>query len=378
MSVLSPYALTSLDEAKSYIGRPPLKDGLWLYCSASDATAATAAVSDTALTLIITGGTSAGTTTITFSSSSYNTITELVAGINAASGWAAGAIYHGDGDSTALVATGTLSCLGAANEITLKTEDNHGIEQLINRATDLVERYTGRKLLSRDYTNERYWGTGTKRLVLANYPALRVSAVKEGREKAFDIKNTTAVSSAHVEVTDTLIRLTADGTASEIVLASYATITLLIAAIEAVSGWDCTTPSAAIGAMDPDDILPNYGARYCLNDPVEVEIPDDYCQDYYLEGGVDETRGSAILYNPYGWLKGVEYHISYTAGYTTIPYALEMAVLELVKYKWDASQAGGIYRSESMGDYSYTLGDFSKGISDETRSSLDLFKRVAL
>ena len=378
MSVLSPYALTSLDEAKSYIGRPPLKDGLWLYCSASDATAATATVSDTTLALVITGGASAGTTTLTFSSSTYNTISELVTGINAASGWTAGAIYHGDGNSSSLVATGALSCLGAANEITLKTEDDHGIEQLINRATDLIERYTGRLLVSRDYTNERYAGTGTKRLVLANYPALRVSAVKEGRTRAFDIKNTTATSTAYVEVTDTLVRLTADGTTSEITIASYNTITLLIAAIEAVSGWDCSTPDSATGAMAATELLPSYGARACKGAAVDIEMADEYLDNYSLEGGVNESRSSGVLYNPNGWLKGIDYHVAYTAGYTTIPYALEMACLELVKYKWDAGQAGGIYKAESLGDYSYTLGDFSKGISDQTRSALDLFKRVAL
>ena len=378
MSVLSPYSLTTLDEAKSYIGRPPLKDALWLYCSASDATAATATVSDTALTLVITGGTSAGTSTFTFSSSSYNTISELVAGINAATGWAAGAIYHSDGDSTSLVVTGALSCLGSGNEITLKTEDDHGIEQLINRATDLIERYTGRLLVSRDYANERYVGNGTKRLILANYPALRVSSAKEGRTKAFGIKNTTATSTAYVEVTDTLVRLTADGTSSEITIASYATITLLVAAIEAVSGWDCTTPDSAVGAMAATELLPSYGARYCKAAEVDIEIADEYLDDYSLEGGTDEVRGSGILYNPAGWLRGVEYHITYTAGYTTIPYALEMACLELVKYKWDSAQAGGVYKSESLGDYSYTLGDFSKGISDQTRSTLDIFKRHAL
>ena len=378
MSILSPYALTTVEEAKGIIGRPPTKDGLWIYCSDATATAATATVSDTTLTLVDTGGAYAGTSTFTFSSASYNTIGELVDGINATSGWAAGAVYHKDAASTDLIKTGALSCLGAANEITLKVEDNFTIESLINRASDLVERYCGRRLLSRDYTNERYVGNGTKRLLLDNYPALSVSAVREGRESAFQVKQTSGASSAYIEIADSRVRLTTDGTATELEFADYATITLLRAAIDAVTGWECTAVSSAVGAMKSTDLLPNYGARYCLNEYVDVEVPDDYVQEYYLEGGVDELRGNGVLYNPWGWARGIEYHVSYVGGYSYTPYALEQAVLELIKYKHEAMQTSGLYKSESLGDYSFTLADMKKGIPDDTRQALDLFRRRVL
>ena len=373
------YALTTVDEAMSYVGNIPDKDAFWIYCSAADATAATVQVNDLTATLIITGGTSAATTTITYTTATTNTISEMVAYINTVAGWKAGAICHADADTGDLIPTGAVSVLGAANEATFKIKDTLTVTRLIDRATDLIERYTNRNLVSRPYTNERYFGNGTKRLVLSQHPVTRVTAVKAGRSMAFQIKNTTAVSHAYVEVTDTLVRLTADGSTTNLTIASYATITLLIAAIEAVSGWDCTTPQTAIGAMKATDLLPNYGSRYCLNELVDIDVPDDYCADYSLEGGVDETRGSGVLYNPQGWQRGVEYHISYVAGYTTVPYALEMACLELVKYKWNATTAaGGPYKAESLGDYSYTLADFSKGMSDETRSTLNHFRRVAL
>src|SRR5512139_3679326 len=45
MTVLSTstadYALTTVEEASAYIGNVPEKDAFWIYCSASDATAAT-------------------------------------------------------------------------------------------------------------------------------------------------------------------------------------------------------------------------------------------------------------------------------------------------------------------------------------------------
>lgn len=372
------YALTTVDEAAAYIGDVPDKDAFWLYCNAADATAATAQINDLTATLIITGGTSAGTTTITFTTSTTNTISEMVAYINTVTGWAAGAICHADADTGDLIPTGAVSVLGAANETTFKIKDTLTVERLVDRATDLIERYTGRKLVSRPYTHERYWGNGTKRLVLAQYPVTRVAAAKEGRTSAFGIKNTTATSTAYVEVTDTLVRLTADGTTSDITIASYATITLLIAAIEAVSGWDCSTPATDVGAKAASELLPSYGARYCKGAEVDVEIADEYLDDYALEGGTDATSSSGVIYNPAGWMRGVEYHISYVAGYATIPYALEMACLELVKYKWDATKASGVYKSESLGDYSFTLADFAKGMSDDTRKTLDLFRSRAL
>lgn len=51
--------------------------------------------------------------------------------------------------------------------------------QLINQATGFIERYTKRKLLSQTYTSEVYDGTGTKELVLKNFPVTALSALQE-------------------------------------------------------------------------------------------------------------------------------------------------------------------------------------------------------
>jgi hypothetical protein len=369
------YALTSRAEALLYLGNVPNAPGLWLYCTASDATAATAKVSSTDLVLTITGGTADGANTLTFDDSDKNTLTELVDAINDLTGWLAGLIYNASAESADLVSTGTLPCLGADNELVLNIGQGYVIDKLIDRATDLIERHCNRKLDTRNYTNEPYRGSGTNRLVLAQYPVTSVASVKIGRKSAFGIKNTTGATSAYIEITPTTIKLTVDGTTQNITIASYATITLLIAAIEAVTGWSCTLTSSAYGAMAATEILPRSGARYCLNQLVDVEIPWDYAYDYYIENETDEFRNAGILFSPTGWKKGEEYFISHTAGFTTIPMALEDSCLTLVKYKFDKiGQTAGL-RSESLGDYSYTLADIKNALPEDLLAALDMFKR---
>jgi len=104
-----------------------------------------------------TGGTVIGTNTLTFADSDKNTLSELTTAINALTGWKDGRIYHSDAESTDLIITGALSCLDSENEITLKIKDNYLIEKLIDRATDLIERYCDRLFDTSAYTREIYY-----------------------------------------------------------------------------------------------------------------------------------------------------------------------------------------------------------------------------
>jgi hypothetical protein len=369
------YALTSLAEAQSYIGGTGQANGIWLYCSAADATAATAQVNAATLVLIITGGTSAGTSTLTFADANKDTITELVTAINAVPGWTAGAIYNGSAASTDLVVTGAVSCLGAANELTLKIEDNYKLEKLIDRATDYIERYCNRKLYTRSYSREAYRGTGYPRLLLDNYPVTAVSRLSYGRKNAFSITNTTATNNATAEITSTAIKLSADGAAAtSLAFADYATLTLIIAAINALSGWTATLPDSSLGARKSTDLLVR-PAMHCLSVTVcYAELPDDDLTDYFVVDPTEDRNYGAIEVVG-GFQRGEEYFIDYTAGYTTIPAALEEACLELVKFKYEQLKHDRNLRSESLGDYSYTIADFKSALPDDMREAIDAFRR---
>lgn len=76
-----------------YSQRPPLGGFTLIHDGTSGATAATAAVADGTLSLVITGGSYAGTDSFDLSNTSYDAIAELVAAINTlAKGWTAARI----------------------------------------------------------------------------------------------------------------------------------------------------------------------------------------------------------------------------------------------------------------------------------------------
>jgi len=373
---LDAYALVTIDDVKGYLGSLPSRDGLWVYCSQAGATTATVEVTPTTMILVITG-TGAGTNTLTFADANKNTVAELVTAINALTGWKAGAIYDGNADSTDLVITAAISCLGAAQELTLKIEDNYLIERLIDRATYFLERYCHRKFMSRAYSREVYYGSGHGNLILDQYPATTISRVSIGRTNAFSVTNTTATNHATVEITSSALKYSADGAAAtSLTLASYATINLLIAALNLVAGWTATLLSSTYGTRKATDLLIRPG-MYCKS-PTSAwcEIPNDELTDYQLISP-SEDRNYGILYCPGGWVRGQEYFVDYTAGYATAPIDLEDICIRLVVNRYNQSKKDGSIKSESLGDYSYTMADM-RSLPDDLKEAADLYKRLVL
>lgn len=383
---VDPYALISLDDALAYLDKNPTRNALWVYCNQGDATAATVEVTDTTIVLIITGGVAAGTDTLTLADSDNNTISELVTAINALTGWAAGRLYHSDASSTDLLITGVLSCLGSANEQTLKIKDNYFIERLIDRASDFIERYCNRKLASRTYTREIYYGSGHHWLLLEQYPITRIMRLSSGRSNSFSIRNTsTDANYCTVEVTDTDIRLIVDGGANEddteLTLSDYATIDALITAIEALGkGWSCTTLATDTDSRDASELLTRPSMAVTSTARAYIETVDDDVTSYkIIDPGEDRNYG--VIQKPGGFSPSMEYFVDYVAGYTVIPYALEMACLEYVKYKYDASKRNLGIKKETIGKvYSYEnfgIADFEQwlGLHPEIKGELDLFRR---
>lgn len=52
------------------------------------------------------------------------------------------------------------------------------LTMLINQATGFIERYTKRSLLSQTYTNEIYDGTGTREIVLLQFPVTAITSLQ--------------------------------------------------------------------------------------------------------------------------------------------------------------------------------------------------------
>ena len=166
------------------------RDAISLYCSAGDATAATVTKSGDTLTLVITGGTSAGTNALDLTAAANDTLGELAAVIEALAGWTATLIGWSSADSTDLKNLASTSVLGSSLEKTLIFYDNYIIERMIDMASDVIENYLNRKIKTATYTNERYDG-GKDMVFLEQYPVTAVTQVCNGYEDPIRIKNTT-------------------------------------------------------------------------------------------------------------------------------------------------------------------------------------------
>ena len=381
MSV-GPYALTSVDEVVAQMGSPAQKDGLSVYCSATDATAATVEVTPTTMILTITGGAHAGVETLTFGDADMNTMGELVAGINALSGWKARLLYHASADSDNLIEMGPVACLGAACELSLKLEDIYFIERLIDRATAFIEHYCNRLFLSRDYSREVYRPKdGDEYLELDEYPVTQVQRVSFSR--AFCLEYFVSCDNyASIEVTPTDIRVVIDGAAPVIkTFAAYPTVGAMVTALGAISGSTCNILGQVWSPRYSTDILvrPAMACGFTLAKKyiAFVEIPNWDLTWYHLVKPT-EDRNAGLLYAAGGFPSGQEVFVDYTAGYTSIPPALEDACIRLVIYRYQQAQKDSAVTQERLGDYSYNIKEIKTVLPPDIMADLDLYRRIII
>jgi hypothetical protein len=71
----------------------------------------------------------------------------------------------------------------------------------------------------------------------------------------------------------------------------------------------------------------------------------------------------------------MEYFVDYTAGYTTVPYALEEACILLVAYRYHQKDQDQAMKSESLGDYSYSLRDMTGAVPQDLKAEIDLYRK---
>ena len=373
MAIDSTIALTSIANVLSYLGESPIVDAFWIYYTDSASTA-TVQVSNDYLILIHDAAEDAN---LNLNADAYDTIGELVTHINAnVSGWTAGRMCHSSEDSDDLLETGQLNALGESNKETLKIVPEYIIADLINRASDFISRYCNRKFVSQTYTNEIYDGHGFNTLILEQYPVTQIISVGTGRANAFSVKNTTATTSAFLEITPTLIRLTVDGTETELTRTDSTTISDIITAIEDETGWDCTLSNSDFGSYKQTELLVR-PAMYCLSpSQAYAEIVNDYLTDFHLETGTGEDRNFGTLYYSGIFTEGHQnVFVSYKAGYSTIPFSLESICIELVKIRFEKTKINPMIKSEEIGNvYKYTLQDI-KGLPLDMQEELNLFKK---
>jgi hypothetical protein len=228
------------------------------------------------------------------------------------------------------------------------------IGTLITAASDASAKYCRRDFYARAY-DELYSGTGNRRLLLRAYPIQSVQSVRYRPVTVLKVTNTVAGNvQARVSVTSTglsLVRVNAGvSTTNALTFAGNVTLSALAAAITGLgNGWS----AQVVGDST------NYGSWPAA----DLYVPPSFGDGTSSQGALQCVAGSfaelkmhtfelaGYQFDPRGWLlRAIPYtdpellhpedlvfpaginnfRVQYTAGYTTIPEAVQEACAEWV------------------------------------------------
>jgi hypothetical protein len=230
------------------------------------------------------------------------------------------------------------------------------VSTLITAASEAIEKFCCRHFYSRSF-DELYNGTGDRRLVLREYPIQSVQSVRYRPVTVLKIQNTDQLTNQRATVAVTSTGLTLTRVASGVVstdtsstFAGFPTLQGLVNNINGLgNGW-----TAQIVGVNPGDygswpsadlyVPPSYGdgvqsqgALTARGVNAELKM-----HTYELAGYQWDPRGWLLRAIPYTdpellhpedliWPVGINnFRVQYTAGYTTIPEAVQEACAEWV------------------------------------------------
>jgi hypothetical protein len=230
---------------------------------------------------------------------------------------------------------------------------------LITAASDAIEKWCKRDFLSTSY-DELYSGHGGRRLFLRNYPIISVDSVRYRPVTVLKITNNVAANvQARVQVLSTGLKLISVNAGVKttvtagLTFAGNVTLTALAAAVNAAgSGWSAQVVGDATnyGSWPSADLywppaLPTFsggtvgqGALQC----VAGAFAELKMHTYELAGFQWDSRGWLLRAIPYTdpellhpedlvWPPGINnLRVQYTAGYSTVPEAVQEACAEWV------------------------------------------------
>jgi len=214
-------------------------------------------------------------------------------------------------------------------------------------------------------------GEGDQYILLDHYPIISLNRLSIGTEDAISIKNTNSGAHASVSVSSTAVSLYKDGTTNTLSLSTYSTLTLLVDAINAISGWSAALLQSSFASYPSTVLLEKFGLQCINNNYVYLPMPDEGEDDFE----VYSSEGK--IYSPFGFPQGHRnIYVDYTAGFATIPADLKLAVNILTKNLY---QRRG---EESFGLSSYSSGgisaSFKDGLPQEAKMILGKYKRTII
>jgi len=230
------------------------------------------------------------------------------------------------------------------------------LQTLLTAASDAVQKWCRRDFISTAY-DELYSGNGQRELILRAYPIVSVESVRYRPVTVLKITNTDAANvQARASVTSTglkLVRVNAGSksTDTSVTFAGNTTLTAIAAAVNALGhGWSAQIVGDATnyGSWPSSDLywppaFPTFaggtvgqGALQC----VAGSFAELKMHTYELAGFQWDSRGWLLRAIPYSdpellhpedlvWPAGVNnLRIQYTAGYATVPEAVQEACAE--------------------------------------------------
>ena len=330
-----------------------LADGIAVFCSATDATAATVQVTDTTVVLVITDGANAGTTTLTLADAANDTLGELATVIDGTAGWTANLVGDSGATSTLLLRLVATNALGQANEQTLQYENEALLEWLITNALAGIESELCRGLLSCAYS-ELY--DRERRIVLEQPDVTSVDSIFTEVCDGLTVKYTGSDTHARVQVSTTAVTITsragATATSNELTFASNVSTDAMATAVAAVADWTSSSLNSA-----PAAYLLRRGASNAKDRQVTLEYWDYYDGEYevFHDAGVIEFT---CMWS--GWPTHPRVRIDYTAGFSSLPGDVEQALLDAVTMAYTSTSVDPSLKSERLGDYSYDRGSLEE------------------
>lgn len=239
------------------------------------------------------------------------------------------------------------------------------LENLINATGYRIERYIGRQIMARDRI-EFIDPDGSNTISLPQYPVNSIRYVGYGVQTVLTVSAASGSTdaSATVQVQDdqiTTVRNTAAGATNTTVSVTFASQPLtsgMATALSAVAGFTAssatTIPSRYLHPVGPIDVT---------DSPANLTGPVSTASGYRVEAA------TGLLHLPRFWRDDWAYDegdtvgfgcteqivvVDYNAGYTTCPYDISQACLEIASAAYRARFKDANVDSETLGDYSYT------------------------
>ena len=227
------------------------------------------------------------------------------------------------------------------------------VENLINRASDIIESALHRLLKARLYIKERYSGIGQECLYFKQYPVLSVNL--DNLAWSIDKKVTRNDGGSFVidgfAVADKVLAQNSDKNSGLLTIATGGVAALVLTFDEAI----------ILDTVD-DNVILSHCRELWINDSIVDEDDYEVNKDHiYYRGGFSEGHKNI--------------RITYYAGYATIPDDIEDKCLALIKLAYDQSKD---VKSEKLGPYSITYFDDRKDIKEKIRNDLSNYINVVV